>query len=122
MRIDHRTLTVAVLALAASAPAMAYVGPGAGLTLLSALWGLLVAVLAAVAFLVVWPIRRWRRRRQAALETGTDSGSEHAIRPENSLPSEPVPSERVVPSEQSEQEIPFGGAEQRRTGTGGDGR
>ena len=62
----------AVLVLLAAAPALAYVGPGAGLTLLSALWGLLAAVLAAVAFLVVWPIRRWRRRRQAALE-GTDA-------------------------------------------------
>lgn len=62
-------IAVALL-LCAGAPAMAYVGPGAGLTLLSALWGLLVALLAAMAFLVVWPIRRWRRRRQEALETG----------------------------------------------------
>ena len=55
-----------------SAPALAYVGPGAGLTLLSALWGLLIAVAAALGFLLLWPIRRWRRRRQAALETGAD--------------------------------------------------
>lgn len=56
--------------LAISGPAAAYVGPGAGLTLLSALWGLLAAVLAALAFVIIWPIRRWRRRRQAAVESG----------------------------------------------------
>ncbi|HEX7034132.1 MAG TPA: hypothetical protein VF210_00070 [Pseudomonadales bacterium] len=61
-------IVLTVLMALASAPALAYVGPGAGLTLLSALWGLLVAVLAAMAFLVLWPIRRWRRRRQQALE------------------------------------------------------
>ena len=65
-----------VLAALASAPALAYVGPGAGLTLLSALWGLVVAVVAAMAFLVLWPIRRWRRRRQQALESGGQLGDE----------------------------------------------
>lgn len=71
-----RRMVLTALVCLASAPAMAYVGPGAGLTLLSALWGLLVAVLAAVAFLVLWPIRRWRRRRQQALESGTGLGDE----------------------------------------------
>jgi type VI protein secretion system component VasK len=81
MRIHRTTVLAALLSCVASAPVMAYVGPGAGLTLLSALWGLLVAVLAAVAFLVVWPIRRWRRRRQAALESGTDPGADEAAAP-----------------------------------------
>jgi type VI protein secretion system component VasK len=72
MRFNHTAVLLAALVCVASAPAMAYVGPGAGLTLLSALWGLLVAVLAAFGFLVFWPIRRWRRRRQAALEAGSN--------------------------------------------------
>ena len=71
-----------LLALLAAAPASAYVGPGAGLTLLSALWGLLAAVLAAVAFLVVWPIRRWRRRRQAALEGAKAESGNPAVEPD----------------------------------------
>lgn len=66
------TAWITALAIFASTPALGYVGPGAGLTLLSALWGLLVAVVAAMAFLVVWPIRRWRRRRQASIEAGTE--------------------------------------------------
>lgn len=53
-------------ALAAS-PAFAYVGPGAGLTLLGALWGLIVAVVVSVGFILMWPLRRlMRRNRQAA--------------------------------------------------------
>ena len=46
--------------------AEAYVGPGAGLSLLSALWGLLCAVGAAFLFLIMWPIRRMRRRKREA--------------------------------------------------------
>lgn len=44
--------------------AFAYVGPGAGLSLLGALWALLVAVGLAVAFIVAWPVRRMLRRRK----------------------------------------------------------
>lgn len=53
----------AALALLASDAALAYVGPGAGLSLLGALWGLLIAVGAALGFLLLWPLRRARRRR-----------------------------------------------------------
>lgn len=44
--------------------ASAYIGPGAGLSLLGALWGLLLAVGAALAFIVLWPLRRLRQRSQ----------------------------------------------------------
>ncbi|MDA3921384.1 MAG: hypothetical protein PF501_12005 [Salinisphaera sp.] len=52
----------AILPLAAEA----YVGPGAGLSLLSALWGLLAAIGAAFLFLIMWPIRRIRRKKREA--------------------------------------------------------
>lgn len=55
--------TTTALTLAAT-PALAYVGPGAGLSLLGAFWGLLVAVLAALAFVVVYPVRRMMRARK----------------------------------------------------------
>ncbi len=46
-------------------PALAYIGPGAGLSLLGALWGVLAAVFAVFAFLLLWPLRRLLRRRKA---------------------------------------------------------
>lgn len=55
-------LACVVMPLAAEA----YVGPGAGLSLLSALWGLLCAIGAAFLFLIMWPIRRMRRRKREA--------------------------------------------------------
>jgi hypothetical protein len=58
-------IAVVVAALGAAGPAAAYVGPGAGLSLVGAFWGLLVAIFAAVAFIVVWPVRRLLRRNRS---------------------------------------------------------
>ena len=44
--------------------AAAYVGPGAGLSLLGAVWGLLAAVGTAIGFVVAWPLRRFLRLRR----------------------------------------------------------
>ncbi|MEQ8267145.1 MAG: hypothetical protein RH982_08110 [Parvibaculum sp.] len=49
-------------------PAAAYVGPGAGLSVVSALVGVLLAIGAAVVFIVGWPVRRMMRRRKLAAE------------------------------------------------------
>lgn len=48
----------------AVSPAYAYVGPGAGLTLLGALWGLILAIVMSVGFIILWPFRRLMRRRK----------------------------------------------------------
>ena len=47
-------------------PVHAYVGPGAGLSLIGALWALVAAIAAAVVFVIAWPIRRMRRRKREA--------------------------------------------------------
>ena len=54
-----------------AAPAMAYIGPGAGITMLGALWGVIVAVFLAIGAVLFWPIRALlrRRRRNAAVTT-----------------------------------------------------
>ncbi len=51
-----------LLGLTASGPAMAYIGPGAGITMLSALWGVVVAVLLAIGAVLFWPVRALMRR------------------------------------------------------------
>jgi membrane protein implicated in regulation of membrane protease activity len=58
--------------------ANAYVGPGAGLSLLGALWALIVAVAAAIAFLFAWPIRRMRRRKREQRALEERERAEHA--------------------------------------------
>jgi len=64
------TTFVLVLTLMLSEAALAYVGPGAGLSLLGALWGLLLAIGTALAFVIVWPLRRARRRARERQQTG----------------------------------------------------
>ena len=42
----------------------AYVGPGAGITFLGALWAVIVAVVLALGGFLVWPIRTFLRHRK----------------------------------------------------------
>lgn len=65
MKIKYLILLAAIVALTGSDGALAYVGPGAGLSLLGALWGLLVAAGVALAFVVFWPLRQLRKRLRA---------------------------------------------------------
>ena len=52
-------------ALGLGQDAFAYIGPGAGLSMLGAFWGLVVAVVAALSFLLFWPIRKMFRKNNA---------------------------------------------------------
>ena len=54
---------------ATAVPALAYVGPGAGLTLLGALWGLILAVVVSLGFVLLWPLRRLMRRNKQVSQT-----------------------------------------------------
>ena len=60
------SLMILVAVVGYAAPAAAYVGPGAGLSVVSALIGVLLAVGAAIVFVIGWPIRRMLRRRKLA--------------------------------------------------------
>jgi hypothetical protein len=57
---------VTVATLLASGTAVAYVGPGAGISVLGALWGLIVGIVMAVGVILFWPIRIMLRKRKAA--------------------------------------------------------
>jgi hypothetical protein len=73
MTFKHRRTALLAIAMTAmgvaASPALAYVGPGAGLTLLGALWGLIVAVVVSLGFVLLWPIRRLMRRNKQAGRT-----------------------------------------------------
>lgn len=62
MQIVRTMMAAAALVAGVALPAAAYIGPGAGLSLLGAFWGLLLAVGAALAFVILWPLRRFFRR------------------------------------------------------------
>jgi membrane protein implicated in regulation of membrane protease activity len=66
MRYALFCLLVSALTLGIVGDAAAYVGPGAGLSLVGAFWGLAVAVLAAFSFVILWPFRRLFRRASTA--------------------------------------------------------
>ena len=78
-------LVAVALALSVFAtPAFAYIGPGAGITVLGALWGVVVAIVLAVVAVLLWPLRvLFRRLRHkpahpadvAAAVSGSDSPS-----------------------------------------------
>ena len=56
-------LLIACLCLiSAATPASAYIGPGAGITMLGALWGVIVAVALAIGAVLFYPIRVVMRR------------------------------------------------------------
>lgn len=75
-RPEMPKLTFAVGALAVlvalwAEPAAAYIGPGAGITMLGALWGVIVAVFLAIGAVLFWPIRVLLRKRRKNAPAGT---------------------------------------------------
>ncbi|WP_342596227.1 hypothetical protein AAGT95_08705 [Salinicola lusitanus] len=103
-RYDKFLLT-GVLAVGAILPltAEAYVGPGAGLSLLTALWGIIAAVGMALFFVIMWPIRRMRRRRKAEAAAASAGESSTAQARTAQDPESPPTTTRV---EQTQRETP----------------
>ncbi|RKZ41107.1 MAG: hypothetical protein DRQ49_06140 [Gammaproteobacteria bacterium] len=62
--IKTRGITLLTVTAVLSFPqiAMAYVGPGAGLTLIGSLIGLVIAILTALGIILFWPVRALIRR------------------------------------------------------------
>lgn len=64
MLLIVRSLPAAAAGLVLAQPVLAYVGPGAGLSLITAFGVLAAAIFSSIAFLILWPLRRARRRRR----------------------------------------------------------
>jgi hypothetical protein len=62
-----------------SVPALAYVGPGAGISVLGALWGLIVGVVVAVGVILFWPIKMMIRKSKAKKAAAAGAAEETAV-------------------------------------------
>jgi hypothetical protein len=76
-----KIIILLLLALIAS-PAAAYVGPGAGISVLGSLLGILATIFFAIGAIIFWPVRKFLKRKKAraastatadADNSGTDS-------------------------------------------------
>ena len=83
----RRVVAIALGLSLFATPAFAYIGPGAGITVLGALWGVVVAVVFALAAVVLWPLRLLLRRRRHKPALGP-----------RSRPQCPPPITRLTPS------------------------
>jgi hypothetical protein len=74
-------IAAAALAVSWADPAAAYIGPGAGITMLGALWGVIVAIALALGAVLFWPIRiLLRKRRKPAGAAPTLTGDSAVAR------------------------------------------
>ena len=68
MKIIAMFLFALTFVLGFGQDASAYIGPGAGLSMLGAFWGLVVAVVAALSFLLLWPLRKMFKKNAATAD------------------------------------------------------
>jgi hypothetical protein len=66
--------------------AHAYFGPGAGVTMLGAVWGVALAILFALFAVLAWPIRSLLRRRKRNAEAASRASGAGAATLETAKP------------------------------------
>ena len=78
LKVVQKIIQIIVLLALATMPAaaFAYVGPGAGISLLGALWGLIVGVVMAISVILFWPVRIMLRKRKARREAAASEAQE----------------------------------------------
>jgi hypothetical protein len=69
----HLAIWAAVGAIMAPGPALAYVGPGAGLSMIGSLIAVVVAVVVAILGLLIFPIRMLLKRRRVGVADGREA-------------------------------------------------
>ncbi|MGA9575467.1 MAG: hypothetical protein WBS20_16115 [Lysobacterales bacterium] len=63
------TVTLLLITLLAMAmPADAYIGPGAGISVLGSLLSILATIFVAIGAILLWPLRTFMKRRKARRE------------------------------------------------------
>lgn len=76
---SHALRFLALTAAFVSSPAMAYVGPGPGLTMIGSLIGLIGSVVVALLMVVIWPLRLYIKKKKAAKAAPPAAGGAQAI-------------------------------------------
>lgn len=66
-------LLFALILVTFSGSALAYIGPGAGVSFLGSIWAVLVGIVLAVAAVLIWPIRYLIRRMRSRVNKATGS-------------------------------------------------
>ena len=67
---------IGLIVLAGPITAYAYVGPGAGITMIGALWALFLAIVLAIIGILFWPIRALLRRMRLGKQATKEADSE----------------------------------------------
>lgn len=71
---------IALLLLSlAIGPLHAYVGPGAGISVLGSLLGILATILVAMAAIIFWPVRKLMKRRKVAAQADHKAAAPAAV-------------------------------------------
>jgi protein-S-isoprenylcysteine O-methyltransferase Ste14 len=69
-------IIVLLLLTAITSPATAYVGPGAGISVLGSLLGILATIFVAIGAILFWPIRKLMKRKKAKKESEASAGTD----------------------------------------------
>ena len=71
--------TLAILLLLAVSPtALAYIGPGAGISVLGSLLGILGTIVVAIGAIIFWPLRKFlKRKKQAKAMAGEENAGDN---------------------------------------------
>ena len=67
-----------LISLVLSSSAVAYVGPGAGISVLGSLLGILVTIFVAIGAIIFWPVRKFMKRRKARLASRAGPESDNS--------------------------------------------
>lgn len=73
-----KIIAILLLSLAAG-PLHAYIGPGAGISVLGSLLGILATILVAIGAIIFWPVRKLMKRRKAAAQADHKAAEPAAV-------------------------------------------
>jgi hypothetical protein len=77
-KFSRLALTATLIFTLTPGLALAYVGPGAGISMLGALWGLIAGVVMALGVILFWPIRMMIRKIKANKAKAGDASADKA--------------------------------------------